>query len=236
MIQRAWEDVYSSFASSAFASASTVEKNVSSRFVVRAGVLDREPRLVRDAGEEAHRARREPVRVFGDDAAAPLPFEMERRNRVVRARLGNAVDGRELLRADRERLGDREERVRDGAWIAQGLRARANLVFVAPESAWGEVAAGRVLEPDGDAWGAERAGRELDDAVEDVVHAVHGCDLAAEVEQGVGDPERFLGDLRLLALGLVEARVLERDRRMAGEHLEQADVVLVELARRRAWR
>src|SRR6185295_3274306 len=134
--------------------------------VVRAGVLDREPRLVRDAGEEAHRARREPVRVLGDDAAAALPFEMERRNRVVRARLGDAVDGRELLRADRERLRDREKRVRYGAWIAQGLRARANLVLVAPESAWGEVAGGHVLEPDGDAWGAERAGRELDDAVE----------------------------------------------------------------------
>ncbi len=35
--------------------------------------------------------------------------------------------------------------------------------------------------------------------------------------------------LRLEPLGLVEAGVLERDRRVAAEDLEQADVVLVEL-------
>jgi len=32
VIQRAWDEVYSSLASSAFASASTVERNVRSRF------------------------------------------------------------------------------------------------------------------------------------------------------------------------------------------------------------
>ena len=35
--------------------------------------------------------------------------------------------------------------------------------------------------------------------------------------------------LRLSPLRLVQARVLERDRGVAGEHLEQAHVVLVEL-------
>ena len=35
--------------------------------------------------------------------------------------------------------------------------------------------------------------------------------------------------VRLAPLGLVEARVLERDRRVAGEHLEEPDVVFVEL-------
>ncbi len=34
---------------------------------------------------------------------------------------------------------------------------------------------------------------------------------------------------------VVEAGVLERDRRVTGEHLEQAEIVLVELADRRAW-
>ena len=47
-------------------------------------------------------------------------------------------------------------------------------------------------------------------------------ELAAELEQCA----RALG---LAALRLVEARVLERDGRVAGEHLEQAHVVLVEL-------
>ena len=45
----------------------------------------------------------------------------------------------------------------------------------------------------------------------------------------VGEREQRLGALGLAPLLLVEARILERDRRVAGEHLEQADVVLVEL-------
>ena len=52
---------------------------------------------------------------------------------------------------------------------------------------------------------------------------------AAEVEERVRDLERGLGALGLEPLGLVEARVLERDGGVAAEHLEQADVVLVEL-------
>ena len=96
--------------------------------------------------------------------------------------------------------------------------------------AGGEVAARHILQPDRDPWRAEGMRGEVDDAVEDVVHALHGRNLAAEVEERVGDPERFLGELRLLALGLVEARVLERDRGVAGEHLEEPDVVFVELA------
>ena len=47
-------------------------------------------------------------------------------------------------------------------------------------------------------------------------------ELAAELEQrGCA--------LRLATRGLVQARVLERDRRVTGEYLQQADVVLVEL-------
>ena len=45
----------------------------------------------------------------------------------------------------------------------------------------------------------------------------------------VGEGEQRLRALGLAALLLVEARVLERDRRLAREHLEQPDVVLVEL-------
>ena len=45
----------------------------------------------------------------------------------------------------------------------------------------------------------------------------------------VGEREQRLGALGLAPLLLVEPRVLERDRRLAGEHLEQANVVLVEL-------
>src|SRR5262249_27501417 len=45
----------------------------------------------------------------------------------------------------------------------------------------------------------------------------------------VRECEQRLRALGLPALLLVEARVLERDRRLAGEHLEQAHVVFVEL-------
>ena len=45
----------------------------------------------------------------------------------------------------------------------------------------------------------------------------------------VGEGEQRLRALGLAALLLVEPRVLERHRRLAGEHLEQAHVVLVEL-------
>ena len=71
--------------------------------------------------------------------------------------------------------------------------------------------------------------RALDDAFEHALEPLRGGEVAPELEQR-------LRALRLAALGLVEARVLERDGRMAGEHLEQAQVVLVELASGRAWR
>src|SRR5204862_215818 len=70
--------------------------------------------------------------------------------------------------------------------------------------------------------GAEARGREGDDAVEDLRETLRARELAAELEQR-------LRALRLAPLGLVEPRVLERDRGLAGEHLEQAHVVLVEL-------
>ena len=56
----------------------------------------------------------------------------------------------------------------------------------------------------------------------DLVEALGSRELAAELEQR----GRALG---LAPRGLVEAGVLERDGGVAGEHLEQADVVLVEL-------
>ena len=62
----------------------------------------------------------------------------------------------------------------------------------------------------------------LDDAFEHALEPLRRGEVAPELEQR-------LRALRLAALRLVEAGVLERDGRMAGEHLEQAQVVLVEL-------
>ena len=52
----------------------------------------------------------------------------------------------------------------------------------------------------------------------------------ARLRDGVGELEPGLRVVGLAAERLVEARVLERDRGVAGEHLEQPQVVLVELA------
>ena len=67
-----------------------------------------------------------------------------------------------------------------------------------------------------------RSRRQPDDALVDLVEARGRRELAPELEQR-------RRALRLAARRLVEARVLDRDRGVAGEHLEQAHVVLVEL-------
>ena len=69
---------------------------------------------------------------------------------------------------------------------------------------------------------AEDLRRELRHPPRDVVEIDERRELPAELEQG----RRALG---LAPRRLVEARVLDRDGRMAGEHLEQPHVVLVEL-------
>ena len=88
---------------------------------------------------------------------------------------------------------------------------------------------GLLLDPQRGALGAEHARRHLDAAAEHVLRRLRRRELAARLEQRVRDLSRLLRGLGLEALLLVEARVLERDRCLAGEHLEQADVVLVEL-------
>ena len=70
--------------------------------------------------------------------------------------------------------------------------------------------------------GTDDARRLGDGAVEHVVEALGARELARELEQG-------LGTLGFAPLRLVEARVLERNGRVAGEHLEQAQVLFVEL-------
>ena len=86
----------------------------------------------------------------------------------------------------------------------------------------GREQAGAALEPDRGARRPEQVGAELDDALEDLVEARGGCELATELEQGGGA-------FRLASRSLVQARVLDRDGGVAGEDLEQPHVVLVEL-------
>jgi hypothetical protein len=97
----------------------------------------------------------------------------------------------------------------------------------------------------------ERRGRTLVELLADTCHALVGepqrrlprpeqrgalvdrqrADLVEglRVGEAAGEGEQRLRAFGLPALLLVETRVFERDRRLAGEHLEQPDIVLVEL-------
>ena len=94
-------------------------------------------------------------------------------------------------------------------------------VLVADRGSPDEVAA-RLLQPERGIRRADQLRGALDDARQHVVETFRGGEVAAELEQRL----RALG---LAPLRLVEPCVLERDGRVAGEHLEQAQVVLVEL-------
>ena len=101
-------------------------------------------------------------------------------------------------------------------------QALAVKVAVAVGGPHPDLASCRLLEPDRCARRADGAGRQLDDPVDDRIHAFGTRELAAEFEQR----GRTLG---LPSGGFVETGVLERDSGVAGEHFEQAHVVLVEL-------
>ena len=85
-----------------------------------------------------------------------------------------------------------------------------------------EIPARRILEPERRARAGEDPRRALHHPLGDFGDPVRLGDVAGELEQR----GRALG---LTSLRLVEAGVLERNRCVAGEHLEHAQVVLVEL-------
>src|SRR5205085_4776178 len=191
-----------------------------------AGVRDRELRLVRDAREEAklplgEDARR--LRHRDQDAAEAAAVGRERRRDVLALdeRLA-AAEALELRRVEGERLGGRERTLGHVSREAPAEDERTLLLAVAAARTRYELAGRRLLEPQRRPRRAEDRRGAVDDAVEDLVQPLRSRKLAPELEQRL----RALG---LAPLGLVEARVLERDRGLAGEHLEQADVVLVEL-------
>ena len=92
----------------------------------------------------------------------------------------------------------------------------------APERGGNELLRPGLLQPDRGARSAEDGRRELDDPLQDFREPFRSREVAAEVEQ-------LLQVLGFATLRLVEAGVLERDGRVTAEHLEQTEVVLVEL-------
>ena len=116
VIQRACEDVYSSFASSALASASTVERNVSSRLSKLPAFAIASFAWCAMPGEEAQLAlgRLDDLpRRAGDDAADAAGVELERGDGERRSpTVERAVDRAELARLEHGRA----RRSRASAW------------------------------------------------------------------------------------------------------------------------
>src|SRR5262249_8085489 len=173
--------------------------------VEASGVRQRKPRLVRDARKQPKLALAE-LTVLGrsDDDAADSPA------------------------VKRERRDDRLEVIRHEGFVGElvGKRHPRQPLLVELRVAVGraqpDLSADSVLPPQRRARRRECRCGQLHDPVDDSVHSVGARKLAAELEQC----RRALG---LAALSLVEARVLERDRGVACEHLQQTDIVLVEL-------
>ncbi len=114
--------------------------------------------------------------------------------------------------------------------IDRGLGEPQPLVLrVSPFCAEGERLVRRPLKPDRRLRRAEHAGRGGDDPAQHVVDRLGGRQLATELEQRARDLGAFAGALALATLGFVEACVLERDGRVAGQHLQEPHVVFVEL-------
>jgi hypothetical protein len=197
------------------------------------GVRHRQLDLVDDAGEQAHAAVVEAVGIGAradDDAPQAVAVEAERGDREPAAReVACPADG-ELGGVELERLVGLQQLA--GALVRkpQLLEDPRVAPVVAEEGPHDEVVPGALLQPDGRARPLEEPGRELDRPVEHLVQRFGERQAPAEVEERVRDLERGLRALRLAALRLVEPRVLERDGGVAAEHLEHADVVLVEPA------
>src|SRR5205085_9195689 len=140
-----------------------------------------------------------------DDAAEPAAVRGEGRDDVLPLdeRLA-AAEALELRRVEGERLRRREGALGHVAREPPAEHARPLLLGVAAGRPRDELAGRGILEPDRGPARAEDRGRELDDAVEDLVEALRARELAPELEQR-------LRALSLAPLGLVEARGLERD-------------------------
>ena len=158
------------------------------------------------------------------DTAEPPTVERQRRDRERSPHpdLVHSLDCGALLVGDDERLLSCEE---DFRRLVVEVHPREPLVVelgVAMGRVDPDLSTCRFLEPHGCTGRPERSGRPFDDPVDDLVHALRGGELPAELQQGSRA-------LRLTARGLVETCVLERHCGVAGEDFHEADVVLVEL-------
>ena len=158
------------------------------------------------------------------DETEPPTVERERGDceRAPQSDLVGTLDRIALFVRDDERLLRGEETVRRLVVEVHPGEAFAVEVRIPVGRMDPDLFSRRFLEPDRCARCTERSRRSLDDAADDLVHAFGGRDLSAELQQ-------CRRALRLATSSFVEAGVLEGNRGVAGEHFQEANVVLVEL-------
>ena len=154
-----------------------------------------------------------------------MPIERtdhERRDEVRDLGLRCAFDSLDVLRLEPERLAADKEALDELTAVAYVHRLLALLLRVAVQSLRDEFARLRILNPNRRSRGADDAGGLRHGALEHIAQPLGRRELACKLEQRL----RALG---FAPLCLVETRILECDGRVAGEHLEQPQVVRVEL-------
>ena len=232
VIQRAWEEVYSSLASSALARASTVERNVRSRLSkldafatasltwcatpARRRMLRSSKGVPSGSVRTTMQPSRPPSSRSGATAIRPLASSAARRpgSRPSRARRAHPPRA-PCARARRRRAcpGGRPRRA-SRSRRSRGRRGRHR------RASWSQTDERGFSRSRADSSTARSSTSSSDSA---------SASWRLKSRSALRDLERGLGALGLESLGLVQACVLERDRGVAAQHLEQADVVLVEL-------
>ena len=185
--------------------------------------LDRELRLVREAGEQRKLTVVELAAADrGGQRGNAVALELERRDDDARdTHLCGDRHRLDVRRLEDERIGALEPGVRELAREPPAAR-RVVLTREAERRARDQVARLRLLlDPERGAARPEHTGSHLGAAPEHFFRRLGGGELAARVEQRVRDLCRF----ELLP---VEARLLQRDRRLVGERREQTVAILVE--------
>ena len=189
--------------------------------LVARGIGDRELRLLREAAEQRELALAEVVPLDERDEAACAAVDVERRDRVAAAgRRRRLADQRLVVVEARRRTGrGSTSQGVDRQGCAASFCGRLRRMSVLGLQSLSSTVR---LEVEGRVAAAEDLRGELGDPRRDVVELDERRELPAELEQR----RRALG---LAPRRLVQARVLDCDRRVAGEHLQQPHVVLVEL-------
>ncbi len=229
VIQRAWDDAYASFASSAFASDATVETNVCSRLSKFSALsIASFAWWARPASRRSWRSSRSRSPIV--TVSAPTRLPSSRSGAITKRRDPFRRSTPSIWATTSGSSTKGSVRPSSHSWASSpgNLPAarRIDVRRIAVRGTSNEVAGRRFfLDPQRCAFGAEHARGHLDAPRQHIVGRFRRRKLAARLEQRVGD----LGGLELLA---VQAGLLQRHRGLVGKRCEQPLAILVERGRR----